>query len=255
MKLTHKIYGSGHPVIIMHGLFGSGDNWRNIARMMEEQYQCIVVDMRNHGRSPHDPVMNFDVMADDIIELMQDLQLEKVSLLGHSMGGKVAMQFTLLHPDKVDKLIVVDIAPKYYPPHHDTVIEAIEAIDPGKLKERTEAEVAFSQFLGNDDSTIQFLMKNLSRLPEGGFEWKANMPVIIDAYYQLMEDVRPNTPFEGPVLFVRGEKSRYVQDTDVPHIKEFFPQSAMVTIPGAGHWVHADTPQLFVQAILAFLND
>src|SRR6188768_2536012 len=105
---------------------------------MEDQYQCIVVDMRNHGRSPHDPVMNFQVMTDDILELMHDLQLVKATLLGHSMGGKVAMQFTLLHPDLVDKLIVVDIAPKYYPPHHDTVIEAIEAIDPGKLKERTE---------------------------------------------------------------------------------------------------------------------
>lgn len=255
MKLTHKIYGSGHPVIIMHGLFGSGDNWRNIAKLMEDHYQCIVVDMRNHGRSPHDPVMNFQVMSDDIIELIQDLQLEKVSLLGHSMGGKVAMQFTLLHPDLVNKLIVVDIAPKYYPPHHDTVIEAIESIDPGQLKERKEAEEAFSRFLGNDESTIQFLMKNLSRLPDGGFEWKANMPVIIEAYYQLMEDIQPASPFEGPVLFVRGEKSRYVLDSDIPHIKEFFPHSSMITIKGAGHWVHADTPQLFTQAILGFLND
>ena len=103
MKLNHKVYGSGHPVIIMHGLFGNGDNWRTIARMIEDQYQCIVVDMRNHGRSPHDPVMNFQVMTEDILELMQDLQLEKVSLIGHSMGGKVAMQFALTHPAMVDK--------------------------------------------------------------------------------------------------------------------------------------------------------
>ena len=125
MKLNYKVYGTGQPVIIMHGLFGSGDNWRTVARMMEGQYQCIVVDMRNHGRSPHDPVMNFQVMTEDVIELMQDLQLTKVSLLGHSIGGKVAMLFSLLHPEKVDKLIVVDIAPKYYPPHHETVIDAI----------------------------------------------------------------------------------------------------------------------------------
>ncbi len=255
MKLTHKIYGTGYPVIIMHGLFGSGDNWRTVARMMEGQYQCIVVDMRNHGRSPHDPVMNFQVMTEDVIELMQDLQLTKVSLLGHSMGGKVAMLFALLHPEKLSKLIVVDIAPKYYPPHHETVIEAIEAIDPGQLKERAEAEEAFGRFLGNDESTIQFLMKNLTRLPDGGFEWKPNMPVIIESYYHLMEDVEPVKPFEGPVLFVRGEKSRYILDQDVPHIKELFPNSSLVTISGAGHWVHADAPQVFSQTIMGFLND
>ncbi len=255
MKLNHKVYGSGHPVIIMHGLFGSGDNWRTVARMMEDQYQCIVVDMRNHGRSPHDPVMNFQVMSEDIIELMEDLSLEKASLIGHSMGGKVAMQFALMHPDLVDKLIVVDIAPKYYPPHHDAVIEAIESIVPGQLKERGEAEEAFAKFLGNDESTIQFLMKNLSRLPEGGFEWKPNMPVIIEAYYHLIEDVVPSQPFDGPVLFVRGEKSRYILDEDVSHIKELFPNSSLVTIPGAGHWVHADAPQVFSQTILSFLND
>lgn len=255
MKLNHKVYGSGHPVIIMHGLFGSGDNWRTIARMIEDQYQCIVVDMRNHGRSPHDPVMNFQVMTEDILELMQDLQLEKVSLIGHSMGGKVAMQFALTHPAMVDKLIVVDIAPKYYPPRHDTVIEAIEAIDPGQLKERAEAEEVFARFLGKDGSTIQFLMKNLSRLPEGNFEWKPNMPVIIDAYSNLMENVQSGISFEGPVLFVRGQKSSYILDEDVSYILGLFPNSSLITIPGAGHWVHADAPQLFAKSILAFLND
>jgi pimeloyl-ACP methyl ester carboxylesterase len=255
MKLAYKIYGSGQPVIIMHGLFGSGDNWRTIARMMEDQYQCIVVDMRNHGRSPHDPVMNFQVMTEDIIELMQDLQLEKVSMVGHSMGGKVAMQFALQHPDLVDKLIVVDIAPKYYPPHHDVVIEAIEAIDPSLLKERSEAEGVFMRFLGNDESTIQFLMKNLTRLPEGGFTWKPNMPVIIEAYYHLMEDVQHASSFEGPSLFVRGQKSRYIADEDVTRIKEFFPTFSLVTIADAGHWVHADAPQEFAKIILNFLND
>jgi len=255
VKLTHKIYGTGHPVIILHGLFGMGDNWRNIARMMESQYQSIVVDMRNHGRSPHDPEMNFKVMTDDILELMTDLNLDKVSLLGHSMGGKVAMQFTLLHPAMVDKLIVVDIAPKYYAPHHDAVIEAIGSIDPKLLTDRTGAENVLARFLGNDQSTIQFLMKNLSRLPEGGFEWKPNMPVIIDAYYHLIKDVTPTEPFKGPVLFVRGEKSRYILDDDIPHIKDLFPNSSLVTIPGAGHWVHADTPETFTKTVLAFLTD
>lgn len=255
MKLIHKIYGTGHPVIIMHGLFGSGDNWRSIARMMESWYQCILVDLRNHGRSPHDPEMTIQAMADDILKLMKDLSLESASLIGHSLGGKVAMQFATQHPEKVSKLIVVDIAPKNYPPHHDTVIDAIESIQPDQLSERKEAEEALAAFLGNDQSTIQFLMKNLSRKTEGGFEWKANMPVIIEAYSTLMENITSDAPFTGPTLFIRGEKSRYILDEDVPAIKALFPNSSLITIPGAGHWIHADTPELFTNSALSLLND
>ncbi len=255
MKLNYKIYGTGHPLIIMHGLFGMGDNWRTIARMLEPDFQCIVVDMRNHGRSPHDPVMNFSVMTDDILELVEDLNLDYPSLLGHSMGGKVAMQFALCYPQMVHKLIVVDIAPKFYPRHHDQVIEAIEAVDLSSLKERSDADHALARYLGNDPSTIQFLMKNLSRTPEGGFEWKANMPVIIDAYYHLMEEVTPLAAFQGPVLFVKGEKSRYISMDDLPPIHDLFPHAALVTIPGAGHWVHADAPEPFTRAIRDFLLD
>jgi esterase len=254
MKLNYKTYGTGDPVIIMHGLFGSGDNWRNIARIMESQYQCIVVDMRNHGRSPHDVEMNFQVMADDIVELITDLDLGKASLLGHSMGGKVAMQLALTRPMVVDKLIVVDIAPKHYRPHHALVIKAIESIQIEHFTERQQAEDALAGYLGNDQSTIQFLMKNLSRLPEGGFEWKANMPVIIEAYNHLMEEVIPSTPFPGPTLFVRGENSRYILDEDVLHIRDLFPNASLATIPGAGHWVHADAPKSFTQTVLGFLN-
>jgi len=254
MKLIYKTYGIGHPVIIMHGLFGMGDNWRTVARMMESQYQCIIVDMRNHGRSPHDPEMNFKVMSQDILELMDDLGLEHASLLGHSMGGKVAMHFALEHPQKVDKLIVADMAPKRYSPHHDHVIDAIEAVHPEELTERSEVEKALARFLGNDQSTIQFIMKNISRRPEGGFEWKANMPVIIEAYYHLMEEVIPSRSFPGPTLFIRGEKSNYIQDDDFTQIRDLFPDSALVTIPNAGHWVHADAPDFFAKAVLDFLN-
>ncbi len=254
MKLNHKIYGTGYPVIIMHGLFGSGDNWRSIARMMEPHYQCILVDMRNHGRSPHDPEMNFKVMAEDILELMADLSFEKVSLIGHSLGGKVAMQFAMHNAEKVDKLIVVDIAPKKYPAHHDMVIQAIESIDPAKLSERAEAESALAHFLGPDQSTIQFLLKNLSRLPDGGFEWKANMPVIIDAYDQLMEDILLAEPYGGATLFIRGEKSRYILDEDLQTIKAHFPNSSLITVPAASHWVHADAPDFLAKTMVSYLN-
>lgn len=255
MKLHHKIYGTGKPIIIMHGLFGSGDNWRTIARNLEADFQCIVVDMRNHGRSPHDAEMNFALMAEDILELMRELHLEKTSFIGHSMGGKVAMTFALQHPEMVEKLIVVDIAPKKYPPHHNAVIEAIESIIPEQLHDRSEAEEILAGYLGDDQSTIQFLMKNLTRLQGDHFAWKANMPVIISSYTQLVEEVAGMQTFDGPTLFIRGEKSRYILEQDLPEIEALFPQYNLKTIAGAGHWVHAEAPNAFTEMAQSFLKD
>jgi pimeloyl-ACP methyl ester carboxylesterase len=255
VKLYYKSYGTGPPIIFLHGLFGMGDNMRTAARLMEDQYQCILVDLRNHGRSPHDQEMNFDVMAGDIQELMDDLQLESAILLGHSLGGKVAMQYAIHHQGKVKKLIVVDIAPKSHPPNHDDVIGAIESIRPEQLESRADAEESFVLKLGNDQSTIQFLMKNLSRVPAGGFEWKANMPVIIASYAHLMADIDAGETFLKPALFVRGENSDYITDEDMTLIKELFVNSYLTTIPNAGHWVHADQPVHFTQQILEFLNE
>ena len=254
LKLYYKSYGTGDPIIILHGLFGMGDNWRTIARLMESQYQCILVDLRNRGRSPHDEVMNFEVMAADVLELIKDLDLDDAVILGHSLGGKVAMQFATTYPELTEKLIVVDIAPKQYPAHHNVVIEAIQAIEPGKLNSRDEAEGTLRHFLGEDESTVQFIMKNLSRNPEGGFEWKPNMPGIIAAYDQLNQDVTAMHPYLGPVLFIKGEHSDYITEKDMPAINHLFPEASLVTIPGAGHWVHADSPGPFTQTILAFLS-
>jgi pimeloyl-ACP methyl ester carboxylesterase len=222
---------------------------------MESEYQCILVDLRNHGRSPHDPEMNFSVMASDVLELMKDLDLDDAILLGHSMGGKVAMHFATTYPELTEKLIVVDIAPKAYPPHHNSVIAAIEAIDPKSLQTRDEAENILRKFLGNDESTVQFIMKNLSRNPEGGFEWKPNMPGIIAAYDQLMKEVTAMPPYLGPTLFIKGEHSDYVTEADLPSIHTFFPEANLISIPGAGHWVHSDKPELFTQTVLKFLKE
>ncbi len=253
LKLYYKSYGTGDPIIILHGLFGLGDNWRTIARLMESDYQCILVDLRNHGRSPHDAVMNFEVMAQDIEELLEEMELDDAVLLGHSLGGKVAMQFATTYPELTRKLIVVDIAPKMYPSHHDVVINAIEAIHPSTLTARNEAESIFRQFLGKDESTVQFLMKNLSRNPEGGFEWKPNMPGIIAAYDQLMQEVTAMHPYLGPVIFIKGERSDYITEQDLPAIHQLFPRARLLSIPGAGHWVHADQPEVFTRALLSFL--
>ena len=252
MKLNHKILGSGPPLIILHGLFGMLDNWRTVARMMEGKFQCILVDLRNHGKSPHSDVMNYKVMSEDILELMNTLSLPFAIVLGHSMGGKVAMQFALDHPDKVEKLIIVDISPKQYPRHHDHVLNAIESIDPAKLPDRAEAEKNFRSHLAGDEATIQFLLKNLNRRHQGGFEWKGNMPVIIKEYDSLMEEIKSDKTFPKPTLVILGELSNSVRDEDWPGFQKLFPECQLVTISKAGHWVHADQPKAITEAILTF---
>ncbi len=252
MKLNHKIHGSGPPFIILHGLFGMLDNWRTVAKLLEGKFQTILVDLRNHGKSPHSEEMNYKVMADDILELINALKIQSAILMGHSMGGKVAMQFAFDHPDKIEKLIVVDISTKKYNDHHDQVIEAIESIDPAKLQDRSDAENSFRKYLNDDEATIKFLLKNLGRLPEGRFSWKANMPVLIRRYDSLLEGVDSDVPFTKPVLFIRGENSDSIKDGDKMEIKRLFPESQIVTIKGAGHWVHADQPKAITGTILTF---
>lgn len=252
MNLNNKILGSGPPLIILHGLFGMLDNWRTVANLLEDKFQCILVDLRNHGRSPHLEEMNYQIMADDLLELINALNIPSAIFIGHSMGGKVAMQFAFDHPEKVEKLIVVDISPKKYDRHHDHVIEAIESIDPSRLEKRSDAEKSLIKYLGSDQTTIQFLLKNLKRIPEGGFEWKANMPILIDHYDSLMERVDSWAGFTKPTLFIRGEKSDSVKDEDWADIQRLFADSQLVTISGAGHWVHADQPKAITEAILTF---
>lgn len=254
MKLHYKIIGSGSPIIILHGLFGMLDNWRTIARMLEDKYQCILVDLRNHGKSPHDDEMNYEVMADDILELLIDLNLTSVDLIGHSMGGKVAMQFALTYPDRVKNLLIIDISPKKYPPHHQVVIKAIESIDPPSLKDRLEAENSFRRHLGNDESTIQFLLKNLTRLPEQGFEWKACMSILIANYEVLMDSINVHATYDKPTLFIRGDLSKSVIDEDWNQIHNIFPAARLITIPNAGHWVHADQPKALAEVIMELIS-
>ena len=241
-------------MIILHGLFGMLDNWRTIAKMLEDNYQCILVDLLNHGRSPHDDEMNYKVMSEDILELMNDLRIDHAVIMGHSMGGKVAMLFSLTYPEKVDRLIIVDISPKKYSGHHQSELQAIESLKPNEINKRSDAEKALTNFLKDDMVTVQFLLKNLSRLPSGGFTWKANMPVLVGKYNNLMEEIVFSKPFEKPVLFIKGEQSDSLKDEDWPFILSLFPRAKFVTIAGAGHWVHADQPQAFIQQVISFLH-
>ncbi len=252
MKLNYKVFGAGQPLIILHGLFGSLDNWQRIAKELSGDFKVYIVDQRNHGRSPHAEEMNFEVMAADLLELMEDEGLERAHILGHSMGGKTAMQFALSHPGRSDKLIVVDIAPKKYLPGHELIFKALFALEPSKISSRQEADRALSKMIGNENIRL-FLLKNLQRTPDGHFQWKMNLPVLYKNYPRILEEIRSLYPFEHPALFIRSEHSGYILDEDIAKIKELFPKARIVTIKNTGHWVHAEAPREFVSLVRQFL--
>ena len=252
MKLNFKAFGAGRPLIILHGLFGSLDNWQRIARDLSGDFKVYIVDQRNHGRSPHDEEMNFEAMAADLRELMDDEGLERAHILGHSMGGKTAMQFALSYPERSDKLIVVDIAPKKYLPGHELIFKALFALDPSKISSRQEADRVLSKIIDKENIRL-FLLKNLQRRSDGHFQWKMNLPVLYKSYPRILEEIRSLYPFEHPTLFIRSEHSGYILDEDIPKIKELFPKARIVTIRNTGHWVHAEAPREFTSIVRDFL--
>ena len=252
MELHHKIIGHGDPVIVLHGLFGALDNWQTVGRMLGEDYQVFLIDQRNHGRSPHFPEHNFQAMADDLAYFMEYNWIHHTHLIGHSMGGKAAMQFALQHAEKVGKLVVGDIGPKAYASGHEPIFEALLSIDLSTVTEREQVEAHLRGHM-SEYGVIQFLMKNLSRSKDGVYHWKMNLPVLKDQYADILVELKSDTPFEGPTLFIRGEKSRYILDEDWPGILELFPNARLATIPGAGHWVHADAPKELLELVRQFI--
>ncbi|MFZ2898477.1 MAG: alpha/beta fold hydrolase [Saprospiraceae bacterium] len=253
MDLHHKIFGQGYPLIILHGLFGTLDNWQTVGRMLSEDYQVFLIDQRNHGRSPHIPEHNYQALADDLGFFMEFNWIQKTHLIGHSMGGKTAMQFALQHPEKVDKLVVVDIGPKAYTGGHEGIFHALRALDLSTVKEREDAEKHLGQYI-TDDGVLQFLMKNLSRSKDGAYHWKINLPVLYDHYQEIIGPVKSDHPYEGPVLFIRGARSHYIVDDDWSDIHDMFPHAQLATVPDAGHWVHAEAPEELLQLVRNFLK-
>ncbi len=256
MELNFKVFGTGDPLVIVHGLFGTLDNWQTLARQLSKDYMVFVVDQRNHGRSPHIPGrFDYTMLADDLREFLEHHWVYHAHILGHSMGGKTAMQFALTHPDMVDKLIVADMAPKKYIGNQDKVFEALYAVPLANVVERTEVVEILRHYLPGDETTVQFLMKNLTRLPDDdGFAWKMNLDAIHQSYDNIMEDVANDTIFKGDTLFLRGGLSRYVLDSDWPDILRRFPRAQLATIPDAGHWLHAERPETFLDMVRAFLR-
>jgi pimeloyl-ACP methyl ester carboxylesterase len=254
MKLHYRSIGQGKPIILLHGIFGTSDNWQTFGKALaDEGYEVFLVDQRNHGNSPHSNDFSYPVMAEDIREFIRQHQLENPIVLGHSMGGKAALFFAVTYPNLYDKMIVVDIAPKAYPNRHDNIIKAFSAVDLAHLQSRNEAEAQMEPMVA-DAGVRQFLLKNLKRTDEG-FAWKLNLPVIRDNLDKIMEGLPANKTTDKSILFVRGEKSDYINDDDEQAIKEQFPNARIITIPNAGHWVHAEQPEPLYRAVVEFLKN
>lgn len=251
MKLFSKILGEGKPLLILHGVFGSGDNWGTLGRKWSETYEVHLLDARNHGHSQHSDEFNYEAMADDLLEYMGDKNLAKAHILGHSMGGKVAMLFAVYHPEKVEKLIVADIAPKAYKPHHQEILAALQGLDLPNLQTRAEAEDAFAI---TEPGTRQFLLKSLFWKEKGKLAWRFNLPIIAEKISEVGEALPPPAIFYGQTLFVRGAKSRYILDADLENIEAHFPEMQLKTIQDAGHWLHAEKPTAFFETVNEFLS-
>jgi len=253
LRLFYKQYGEGKPpLFILHGIFGMLDNWHNIARQLSENYTVYTIDARNHGQSAHSDEMGYDVMCDDVIELANDLQIDSFILMGHSMGGKTAMWIAHNYPQRVSKLILVDIAPKAYKPGHHQYFKAFEEINWSAMSNRKEIDEALSAYEDNVGVRL-FLAKNIERVDSGGFMVKCHIPALKSAYEEIIGPLHFSKTYTGEVLFILGAESHYLKEDDKPYINTWFPLSQYVYIEGAGHWVHADNPKAFYEALMAFL--
>ncbi len=256
MKLFFREYPAAKPnapvMIIMHGLFGSCDNWLTQAKLFAQDYHVFTIDQRNHGLSPHSDDFDYTFMVKDLVEFIDDHQLHNPIIIGHSMGGKTAMNFAIAHPDKLDRLIVVDIAPRSYNLEHYTIADGLNAITIDSLTSRNEADEQLARFVPEAD-VRQFLLKNLQRKPEGGFSWKINLKVITAKLSNVGVDLHYKGTFDKPTLFIKGNRSNYIKDSDANLILQYFPQAKLEGMD-TGHWVQAEKPQEFVTLVHNYLQ-
>jgi len=260
MEILHsKIFGenlSSTPLLVFHGLFGMLDNWGSFGKELGEFLPVHLIDLRNHGRSFHSENMSHDDLADDIANYMNHYGIEKAHVLGHSLGGKAVMQFAINYPEKVEKLVVVDIGPKAYPPHHQGIIKALETVNFDEVKSRGEVENVLTQYIP-EKSTIQFLAKNLYWEENGDskkLNWRFNLKTLSEKYNQFVSNAIKFGVFEGETLFIAGEKSNYILPQDEFSIKQQFPKAKFVKIKNAAHWVQADNPIDFAVVVKDFLG-
>lgn len=252
LSLNYKTYGQGNPIIILHGLFGTLDNWQTIARQLSEEYLVYLVDQRNHGRSPHTEDFDYSLMAEDLKDFMESEGMSQATIIGHSMGGKTAMQFAVTYPEMVTSLVVVDIAPKAYKGGHQEIFDALRSLDLKKVENRKMADEQLMVAI-TDFGVRQFLLKNLTRDKEGGYRWKMNLPAIYKNYQNILANILLDEPYTEASLFISGARSGYIKEEDESLIKSIFPKAEIVTIPEAGHWVHAEAPKALLSAFANFM--
>jgi len=254
MDLNYEEYGGGVPVIIMHGLFGSLANWRGVGRALSDTYRVINVDLRNHGHSPHGPGLSYTDMADDILRLMDKLGIERARLMGHSLGGKLAMVLADRDPERITRLVVVDIAPKRYPPWHQDVFNALHAVDLETLDSRATARHIMAEHIF-DSEVRAFLAANLEfDRAEGRWHWRFDLEELTRAYPETSEMPKLNGFYCGPAMFIRGAQSAYIESSDRSIIQRDFPGSCIVTLPQAKHWPHIEDPKGFLTAVRDFFK-
>lgn len=268
MDLFFQKSGNGDPVIILHGLYGSSDNWVTFARQLAERNTVYLIDQRNHGRSPHHPEHSYKSMSEDLQAFFANQHIEKAIILGHSMGGKTAMLFTAMHPEKVKALVVVDIAPAGYAslnefsPQaivHLNIVNAMLSMDLAQYSTRTDIENELAKTI-TDISVRQFITKNIHRNPDHSFNWKLNLNALSNALPEIMGSIHlekaitQKQPINVPTLFIRGGRSNYLLPEHYAEIKTYFPEAQIETIPNAGHWVHAEQPVLFAQTVTHFID-
>ena len=252
MELHTRVAGNGPALVLLHGLFGSNENLGGVARALADRYTVYGMDLRNHGRSPHADSMDYAEMAADVRDTLDAYGLDAATVLGHSLGGKTAMELALSAPERVSALIVVDIAPIVYDRRHDQELEALHELDLSAVRSRGDADAALADPIPNP-AIRQFLLKNLSRT-DNGFTWRIPLETIHAEYAEIAATPPSQGPYNGPVLFIRGGNSDYLPEEAEPAIRERFPDARIETIPDAAHWVHVDAPEAFREVLNGFLN-
>lgn len=255
MELFYREFGEGQAIIILHGLFGQSDNWVTIGRRIAGQFHVFIPDQRNHGQSPHTSIHSFPAMADDLAQLIEEHEIENPIIIGHSMGGKVAMTYALENPQKVQKLVVIDISPRKYPERiiHTQVITQMMGIDLDSIKTRTEVEKILDSGI-SDPRVRMFILKNLYYKIHGRLAWRLNLEAINHSMDLLFDSITSENQFTGKTMFIRGGNSDYITEADISLIKSLFPESVIKTISGASHWVHADAPEQLCYLLSEFLG-
>ncbi len=253
MLLHSKILGQGQPFVILHGFLGMSDNWKTLGNQFAEYFEVHLVDQRNHGRSFHDDQFHYEALAEDLKHYFDTHNIKNAILLGHSMGGKTAMLFATQFPELLGKLIVADISPRFYPVHHDGILAGLASLDFEVLKSRTEADKQLSNYV-SEFGTRQFLLKNLYWIEKGTLALRINLDTLAKNVSEVGEALPIHSKFEGDTLFLRGDKSEYIGTQDEVIIKNHFPEAQIETISKAGHWLHAENPKEFYEAVTNFVN-